>query len=144
MTRRALTYWPAHTSPVPLDIVWCRWPFEDGGGFKDRPALVRTLKLYDNQTKLGVEVAYGTSKLKPGLREHDLVISNAEEMAAAGCAQNTRFDLDRCLWLPWCKEFFVCRDGDQTPIVGHLHARTIQQLEFVKTVRARMAALSRK
>lgn len=43
---------------------------------------MRTLRLYDQHTKLALEVTYGTSRLKLDERQHDLVVANAEEMLA--------------------------------------------------------------
>jgi len=105
---------------------------------------VRSLQLYAQQTKLLVEVTYGSSKIKPNRREVDLIIANYEEMIAAGLPQATRFDLDRNITLPWCKEFFPCREGDSTPIVGHLAPRSVEQLERLKGIRARASAVARK
>lgn len=143
MPQRAWTYWPAHTAPVPLDVVWCSFPFEDKKAVKDRPALVRSLAFYASQTKLLVEVAYGTSKLRADTRDLDLVISNNEAMQCAGLPQATRFDLDRCLKLPWVKEFFPCREGYTTPIIGHLSPQTVEQLEWLKAIRKRTAQVAR-
>lgn len=100
--------------------------------------------LYDDRTKLAVEVSYGTSQLRSDERPYDLVIANAEEMAAAGLPQATRFDLDKTVRLPWAREFFVPRDGARTPIIGHLHPRSREQLELLKGVRARHAELARR
>lgn len=127
--------------------MWCAFPFSDepyAPGVKERPALVRAVALYANRTRLAVEVTYGTSQLKLDVRQHDLIISNAEEMSLAGLPQATRFDLDKTRWLPWAKEFFTPREGTKVPIVGHLHPKSCEQLELLKGVRARLAAVAKK
>lgn len=138
--KQGLTYYPVNTVPVPRSIVWVRWPFDDDPDeFKERPALVRAIQLNKAHTVARIEVAFGTSRLKEAERPYDLILMNVTEMLEAGLPKATRFDLDRCLWLPWAKEVFVCRDGSKTPVSGHLIASACEQLDYVLEMRRRLA-----
>lgn len=131
------TYYPTHTMPVMLDVLWCLYPEQEAPerpGPKPRPALVRAVALYHQQQRVAVEVVFGTSKMSK-LHQLDLKIANIEEMAIAGLPQNTGFRLSRSLWLPWCSEFFVPREGKRTPIIGRLGDRSQMQLEALKVMR---------
>jgi hypothetical protein len=132
------TYWPLHTLPRSLDIVWCRFPELNLSepGPKSRPGLVRSVELSTDHKRARVEVCYGTSKLKHDLYPTDLFIENASRMAQLGLTQSTRFELDRTLILPWAKEFFSPKDGSRTPIIGHLSEPEITQLETLKRLKA--------
>jgi hypothetical protein len=134
----SFAYYPLHTIPTSLDVVWCRFPLEElpeKPGPKERPALVRAVYLYDKQTKAAVEVTYGTSRIETKIHYRELQISNCEEMAASGLYQATVFVLDKTVLLPWAKEFFAARDGYKSPIVGHLPQSAISQLEALKVMR---------
>lgn len=135
--KKPLTYYPVHTMPVPLDVLWCAFPedeYPNKPGPKCRPALVRSVFLFAQQTKIAVEVTYGTSKISR-LHKLDLHVSNNEEMAAAGLPQASGFRLSRTIKLPWAAEYFMPRDGSKTPIIGHLTERTQMQLEALKVAR---------
>lgn len=132
-----LNYYPVHTMPRPLDVVWCAFPedeYPNKPGPKPRPALVRAVFLFAQQTRVVIEVTYGTSKISR-LHQLDLIIANNEEMAAAGLPQATGFRLSRTIKLPWAAEYFYPREGCKTPIVGHLEQRTQMQLETLKVLR---------
>lgn len=126
-------YYPLTTVPRALDIVWCHFPF-NAPPFKPgpypRPALVKSVAIGPGNVP-EVEIVYGTSNLKMMKRRYDLFVVNSREMAEAGCPQATRFDLDNVIWLPWAKEFFKCRRGKKTPVVGHLSARGRLVLEYL-------------
>lgn len=140
--RGSFSYYPLHTIPTSLDVVWCRFPqdeYPDAPGPKERPALVRAVGLYDKQTKAAVEVTYGTSKIVNGLHDLELQICNCEDMAASGLYQATVFVLGRTITLPWASEYFVAREGYKTPIVGHLPQTAVSQLEALKIMRRRIS-----
>jgi hypothetical protein len=123
--------------PRMLDVVWCMFPEQEKPnqpGPKPRPALVRAVFLYHNQTRAAVEVTYGTSRISQ-LHALDLQISNLEAMNDAGLFQATGFRLSKTLKLPWAEEFFVPRDGERTPIIGHLNHQSVAQLEALKVAR---------
>lgn len=131
------TYYPVHTIPASLDIVWCRFPQlpKTRPGPKNRPALVRTVDLSRDHAFARVEVCYGTSQLKKDRYPFDLFIENASQLTLLGLSQATRFELDRTLWLPWASEFFVSKDGPKTPIIGRLSDQEIGQLHTLVRLR---------
>lgn len=140
MAGKGFTYYPMDTVPAALTVVWVRWPYqEDPDDFKERPALVRAIQLNKQHTAARLHVAYGTSKLKEAERPYDLILMNVTEMLEAGLPKATRFDLDKCQWLPWAKEIFVCRDGNKTPVSGHLVQTACDQLAHVLEMRRRLA-----
>ena len=122
------SYYPTHTIPRSLDIVWCKFPELDIAkpGPKRRPGLIRSVSLNKTHTKASVEICYGTSKLKRDLFPLDLFIENDARLTDLGLAQATRFELDRTLFLPWAKEFFEPKDG--ALIIGRLGDREIFRL----------------
>lgn len=110
-----LEWWPAGTVPAGPSIVWCNFPESDAlgrPGPKPRPALVFKSRYADNPPgdRFYVLVAYGTSNLKTQRRDRDFTIGNETMLNMLRLPQMTRFDLDRVLWLPWAKPFFVARD----------------------------------
>jgi hypothetical protein len=133
------SYYPLHTIPRPLDIVWCRFPqygmSTTKPGPKPRPGLVRAVLLNREHTKAAIEVCYGTSQLKKDRFPLDLFIENAAQLNLLGLPQATRFEIDRTLQLPWAKEFFEPRDGAKTPIIGRLTQDEVAQLETLKRIR---------
>lgn len=137
----AWTHYPASTLPAPYDIVWCSFPFGlnfDIPGPKQRPALVLQSGLSDPGFCPEARVIYGTSVLKTRDRPHDFFVQNFQDRYDAGLAQATRFDLDRCLWLPWCSEFFIS-PGPQypTPVMGSLPDHLRRLLGFCLIERKR-------
>jgi hypothetical protein len=102
-----------------------------------RPALVRSVYLNRGHTKARAEVTYGTSNLKVETRHLDLILANATDLAEMGLPQATRFDLDMTVVLPWCEEFFMPREGQTSPIIGHLNFAAVSQLETIKVLRRR-------
>ncbi len=123
-------WWGPGTIPAPASIVWCRFPHDlttRQPGPKSRPGLVFKVRYVDDPpaNRFYVLVAYGTSKLKSGRRPHDFVVANTTMMDMLRLPQNTRFDLDNILWLPWAKPFFQPRDPGvtfSTPIMSVLPA----------------------
>lgn len=132
------SYYPLHTIPAPLDIVWCQFPIAESSsrpGPKARPALVRSIKLNKAQTKAAIEVTYGTSKGSTNERPLDLYIANHTDLTNCGLPQATFFVLDRTVTLPWSEEFFVLREDGSGPIIGQLSTDGRAQLEALKVMR---------
>ena len=126
-------------------MVWCRFPFEDTPGFKDRPALVRDV-LEDVGPRAGqfwVEVCYGTSQVEKSKRTPgSFSIVPYSELAQIGLHKNTRFELFKTQLLPWSLEHFPNAPGKSTPIIGHLTNRQKLRLdEFKRRMEESMAAL---
>lgn len=82
-----------------------------------------------------VEIAFGTTRLKPLERPFDLQIQNSEALDHCGLPCATRFDLDRTIWLPWASEFFTPREGYTSPVSGSLSEMGQMQLEALKVAR---------
>lgn len=144
----AFDYYPLHSLPPVLGIVWCQFPHQEmpsKPGPKTRPALVRAVKVNKAGTKAFVAVTYGTSKLKMLERPQDLFICNLTDMNLAGLPQATRFNLDnnRTIWLPWAKEFFTPREGYRDPLIGTLPPNIVTQLQVLIVNRRQMAAAQR-
>lgn len=132
------SFFPVHTLPASLDIVWCRFPeieYPTKPGPKPRPALVRSLFLNKAQTAAGVEVTYGTSKIGASADTYDLIVSNMVSIEASGLPCATRFAIDRTIRLPWCSEFFEPREGYNSPLIGSLDTPSRMQLEALKVMR---------
>jgi hypothetical protein len=127
----AWTYYPASTLPAPFDVVWCHFPFIENPeqpAPKARPAIVVRTAISDPGFCPEVNVIYGTSVLKMDKRPHDFFVTNFQDKDEAGLYQASRFDLDKILWLPWAKEFFVSPGRlYPTPVMGSLpdHLRRI-------------------
>jgi len=146
--RPTYDYYPLHSLPPVLGIVWCQFPTQEmpsKPGPKTRPALVRAVMVSKGGTKAALGVTYGTSKLKALERPHDLIIANLAEMNMAGLPQATRFDLDnhRTVILPWAKEFFTPREGYKDPLIGVLPQSSVAQLQALIVLRRQMAAEQR-
>lgn len=131
------TWYPATTAPRLLDVVWCRFPFDDIAAHKDRPCLVKDVleDVGDRAGQIWLEVSYGTTKIEKARRGvGSFVISNYAELQAIGLYKNTRFELLNTQKLPWALEHFPNAPGRSTPIVGH----------FTNHQRVRLAEWSKK
>ncbi len=121
-------FYPPGSAPRAYDIVWCRWPVDEPNGFKDRPALVRTVRHKGDQ--VAVEVAYGTSQISKAYIS-SFYVANLSEMNEAGLYQATRFELALTLTLPWAEEFFIKRSDGKGPIIGRLPEVCIFRLQHL-------------
>lgn len=134
---------PVEEAPSYGDIVWGRFPEELGKpGPKHRPVLVLATAINENYDPryASVQCAYGTSNMK---RDRDfarfhLTISNVLALNKFRLPQNTRFDLDQIVWLPWSSRYFAPRAGQNTPVIGKLDDDYLRRLEVLKQVRAVM------
>lgn len=125
-----LEWWPSGTIPAPASLVWCAFPdhlIPDQPSPKSRPGLVFKVRALENppDERFLVLVAYGTSKLKTGKRPNDYTIANSATLDVLRLPRATRFDLDKMVWLPWAKPFFISRGPDDrfaTPVISVLPA----------------------
>lgn len=123
-----LEWWGPGTVPAAGSIVWSQFPKEIGDGVpgpKNRPALVLKSRYATDPPgdRFYVQVAYGTSVLKTGKRPHDFVVANSVSLDMLRLPKATRFDLDKIVWLPWAKPWFVPRTNDDafcTPVMSVL------------------------
>jgi hypothetical protein len=119
--------------PLAGDIVWSWFPHElqSKSTPKPRPALILTV--YDDDgPQLGVLVAYGTSQRVTSLFRGEFAITRAdgEAFKTAGLSFDTKFNLARCLQLPFNDQYFGVpprAPQGQRPQMGTLHAALVQR-----------------
>jgi hypothetical protein len=104
---------------------------EDPGipGPEPHPGLVRQA-FADNDGNPWVTVVYGTSQdpFKSGNQYY--TVAKVSELIACNLDRATRFDLRRCLELPWAEEYFEPLPGQQAPTLGHLSAYAVRVLQM--------------
>jgi hypothetical protein len=119
--------------PLAGDIVWSWFPDEHQSkpALKPRPALILTV--YDDEApQFGVQAAYGTSQRVTSLFRGESAITRAdgEVFKAAGLSFDTKFNLARCLQLPFNDHYFSVpprAPQGQRPQMGTLHAALVQR-----------------
>lgn len=144
-----LEWWGPGTVPAAGALVWCNFPTElDAGvpGPKNRPALVLKTRYATDPPgdRFYVQVAYGTSVLKTGRRPDDFVIANSVMIDLMRLPKATRFDLDRIVWLPWARPWFVPRSQDDpfvTPVLSVLPDQMKKILGWTMARRAQKGLL---
>jgi len=116
-------WWP---EPAAGDIVWCRFPEVVDEPAKARPTLV--IEVYDDDAPpYHVRVAFGTSKRTRSLYSGEFLVSrelNEAAYTAAGLSFETKFDLRKCVDLPYDSDWFLVPPAaphGQTPKLGTLH-----------------------
>lgn len=120
--------------PKPGDIVWCRFP-EDGGlkpAPKSRPALVLSVGVIADGP--AVVIAYGTSQKVDRLYAGEFSILPADGAAfrVSGLSYPTKFNLARCIELPYNDRWFAAPPGapfGQQPKLGLLHPSLMARAE---------------
>lgn len=137
-----LEWWGPGTVPAPASIVWCNFPLSESLGHpgpKPRPGLVFKARYVDNPPgdRFYVLVAYGTSVTKVGARPNDFMIGTASLLDILRLPQATRFDLDRVLWLPWARPFFMARTEERyaTPTISVLPQDMQRMLQWTMASR---------
>lgn len=142
-----LEWWGGGTIPPQFGIVWCAFPYSelpDQPGPKPRPALVVSARYAEEPPtdRFELKVVYGTSTMKSDERPLDFSIVNYTTLNLLRLPQQTRFDMDRVLWLPWAKPYFVPREerGDAftTPVISVLPAELQRELGWLMRDRDRM------
>jgi hypothetical protein len=100
-----MRWWP---EPTAGDIAWCHFPDHVHPKPKPRPGLI-TLTKEDDEGRLFVSVAYGTSQKTDRLYSGEFCITKSEHPAAyasAGLSYDTKFDLSKVLELPYNDDYF--------------------------------------
>lgn len=131
------TYYPFHTAPAALAVVWCHFRLIEAPETpapKARPSLVRRVLRKDDNISL--EVSYGTSNPER-YSDRDLYVANLNDMIDAGLPQATFFLLGRTIILPWAEEWFSKRDDGSGPVIGHLNTRSQEYLRLILDWRKR-------
>lgn len=120
--------WP---EPTAGDIVWCHFPDHIHPKPKARPGLITSTK-GDDEGKVFVVVAYGTSQKINRLYSGELRITRQDQPAAyahAGLSYDTKFDLSKALELPYNNDYFSVpphAPHGQTPKLGTLHPSMVR------------------
>ena len=130
-----MTFWPA---PLAGDIVWCRFPVQEGisPAHKPRPALV--IDVDDARSPVRVRVAYGTSRVvgRRGLGEFAIQPSNGNAFKVSGLSVATKFSFRKAVVLDYDELWFDLAPGDppgETPVLGILHASLMRRAEAAFT-----------
>jgi hypothetical protein len=98
---------------------------------KPRPGLI-TLTKEDDEGRLFVSVAYGTSQKTDRLYSGEFCITKSEHPAAyasAGLSYDTKFDLSKVLELPYNDDYFSVpphAPHGQNPKLGTLHPSMVR------------------
>ncbi len=127
MVMQAWSFLSIQSLPLPLDIIWCNFPFQENPespGPKSRPGLVRQTMAKDGRPY--VEVCYGTSKYKK-YPACSLIIANLTDLVEIGLPQATVFNLEKTAIIPWSKEWVGHLDG-RGPSLGKLNQTNIERL----------------
>jgi len=140
MPRPVWDFLPHHQRPSVGNIAWCRFPYAGQiPAPKSRPVLIRAVQLSEAHDEIWVTASYGSSKIsKRG--PFDLLITNATEMHRMGLYQNTRFDLFKCIDLPWAREFFAPPGNSASPVIGHITEAAKIQLRTILRIRDELEA----
>jgi len=112
--------------PAPGDVVWCRFPEDEGirPSPKARPALI--LAVQDDVSPVRVRVAYGTSRDTGELAPWEFRIGPEDGVAftASGLALATKFSMRKVVVLDYTDLWFSSAPGrpvGDTPRLGILH-----------------------
>ena len=123
-----MKWWP---EPAAGDIVWCHFPDNIHPKPKPRPGLIVSTK-EDNEGKIFVSVAYGTSQKTNRLFSGEFRITKIEHPVAynsAGLSYDTKFDLRNTLELPFNEVYFSVPPNaphGQIPKLGTLHPSMVR------------------
>ena len=123
-----MRWWP---EPAAGDIVWCHFPDNIHPRPKPRPGLILSTK-EDDEGKIFIRVAYGTSQKTDRLYSGEFRITKVEHPAAyasAGLSYDTKFDLRKVLELPFNSAYFSVPPNaphGQNPKLGSLHPSMVR------------------
>ena len=121
-------WWP---DPTAGDIVWCHFPDNIHPKPKPRPGLI-IATMQDDEGKVVVSIAYGTSQKTDRLYGGEFRISKVEHSAAyagAGLSYDTKFDLRNVLEQPFNDAYFSVPPRaplGQIPKLGILHPSMVR------------------
>lgn len=123
-----MRWWP---EPMAGDIAWCHFPDNVYPKPKPRPALIILTK-EDDEGRIFVSVAYGTSQETDRLYRGEFRVTKGEHPAAyasAGLSYDTKFDLSKTLDLPYNDDYFSVPNHaphGQIPKLGTLHPSMVR------------------
>jgi hypothetical protein len=125
-----MRWWP---EPIAGEIVWCHFPDNITPRPKPRPALILVTR-EDEEERIFVNVAYGTSQKTHRLFKGEFLISQATHPAAytsAGLSFDTKFDLGKTIDLPFNSDYFSVpprAPHGQIPKLGILHPSIVKMV----------------
>ncbi len=114
-------------SPVPGDLVWCRFPELPDKAPSPKPPPALILAVETREDGVVVKVVYGTSQRVDRLRTGEFSIVKSrhpDAFALAGLSYDTKFDFKVVVELPWSEAFFKVPPRaahGPTPKLGTLH-----------------------
>lgn len=92
-----------------------------------RPALV--VKVWDEDTPIRVQVAYGTSQKIASLYPGEFAVLTADNaLAETGLIYPTKFDLSRLLTLPYEAPWFEPAPSQIAPVMGRIPAALVPRM----------------
>lgn len=121
-------WWP---EPMAGDIAWCHFPDNIHPKPKPRPGLITSTK-EDDEGRIFVSVAYGTSQKTNRLYSGEFRISKSEHPVAyssAGLSYDTKFNLRNTPELPYNEDYFSIpphAPHGQIPKLGTLHPSMVR------------------
>lgn len=126
-----MSAWPA---PLAGDIVWCRFPEQEGISPADKPRPALVIDVDDARSPTRVRVVYGTSKSvsRRGLGEFSILPSDGNAFKVSGLSVATRFSFRKAIVLDYTGLWFDLAPGDppgETPVLGILHASLMRRAE---------------
>lgn len=122
--------WP---EPAAGDIVWCH--FSDGIRPRPKPRPGLILAVFGDGKPFTVRLACGTSQRTTTPYRGEFVIhrvANPAAFAAANLSFDTKFDLRRCVELPFTSEWFSVPPAaphGQVPRLGTLHPSLVRAVQ---------------
>lgn len=123
-----MRWWP---EPTAGDIAWCHFPGHIHPKPKARPGLITSTHV-DDEGRVFVTVAYGTSQKTDRLYRGEFRITKSEHAAAyaiAGLSYSIKFDLGKMIDLPYNADYFSVPPHapyGQTPQLGTLHPSMVR------------------
>jgi len=128
-----------HEKLNPLDLVYCNFPDEGALDPAPRPRPALVLNVADDSEPQRVEVAYGTTRktTQKYAGEFELTPRDGEVFQHTGLTEESKFDLRRCVWLPYNDRWFKPKPASPpktTPKLGTL------DLNLDKSVQRRFLA----
>lgn len=123
-----MRWWP---EPTAGEIVWCHFPDNIHPKPKPRPGLIISTK-EDDEARIFVSVAYGTSQKTDRLYSGEFLISKKDHPAAyvsGGLSYDTKFNLRHILELPFNDVYFSIpplAPHGQIPKLGTLHPSMVR------------------
>lgn len=119
--------------PRIFDVMWARFPYHGEGGrpANDKHPVLVCQVAEDGEGDCWVGCYYGTSNIKLDERDElDLVIMSFESIQKMALSKHTRFDLDRCMWLPFDDQYFIENPKSPgSPIFAKAPERVIAKLK---------------